>query len=208
MSQMQRKQFGYVAGSTALDFVNTASWRDDGSIAADKERLFDLNDVIRWAEEGKVLKASEARQLRKLAKEDPRRSEQELIAARVLRRTLRDLFSALANGKTPDASLLKAFNRAVCDGRHEVDLVPAGGTFAWRFGDCRDDLAVINRLIAWDAAQLATSDRLQKLRECASPNCGWLFLDESRRGNRRWCSMDDCGSRAKAKRYYERKKGE
>jgi len=32
-------------------------------------------------------------------------------------------------------------------------------------------------------------------------------VDESRNGSRRWCSMKDCGNRAKARRHYHRVKG-
>ena len=41
---------------------------------------------------------------------------------------------------------------------------------------------------------------LERVGEC--PSCGWLFLDTSRNGRRRWCSMATCGSRDKARRYY------
>ena len=37
--------------------------------------------------------------------------------------------------------------------------------------------------------------------------CTWIFLDETKNHSRRWCSMRDCGNRAKARRHYERAKG-
>ena len=36
--------------------------------------------------------------------------------------------------------------------------------------------------------------------------CGWLFLDRSRNSSRRWCSMDDCGAKAKARRLTDRRR--
>ncbi|MFD0480100.1 CGNR zinc finger domain-containing protein [Nonomuraea thailandensis] len=39
--------------------------------------------------------------------------------------------------------------------------------------------------------------------EC--PSCGWLFLDTTRNGSRRWCSMAMCGSQVKSRRYYAAK---
>ncbi|MFD0576716.1 CGNR zinc finger domain-containing protein [Dactylosporangium darangshiense] len=39
-----------------------------------------------------------------------------------------------------------------------------------------------------------------RLRECADPACNALFLDASRPGSRRWCSMETCGNRAKKQR--------
>jgi predicted RNA-binding Zn ribbon-like protein len=60
--------------------------------------------------------------------------------------------------------------------------------------------------IAWSAADLMTGARAQRVRQCEdNKGCGWLFLDESRAGTRRWCSMGDCGNRAKARRHYLRK---
>jgi predicted RNA-binding Zn ribbon-like protein len=49
---------------------------------------------------------------------------------------------------------------------------------------------------------LLTQGQLDRLGEC--PSCGWLFLDTSKNRRRRWCSMATCGSRDKARRYYER----
>ena len=46
--------------------------------------------------------------------------------------------------------------------------------------------------------------KLDKVRRCANPECGWLFLDDSRAGKRRWCSMSACGNRAKARRHYHK----
>jgi len=42
----------------------------------------------------------------------------------------------------------------------------------------------------------------------ATDGCGWLFLDETRNRSRRWCSMKDCGNRAKARRHYRRRRAE
>jgi predicted RNA-binding Zn ribbon-like protein len=58
--------------------------------------------------------------------------------------------------------------------------------------------------IVKSAADLLVSTQLQRLRVCADPECGWLFLDCSRNHSRRWCSMESCGNRAKARRFYQR----
>jgi predicted RNA-binding Zn ribbon-like protein len=54
----------------------------------------------------------------------------------------------------------------------------------------------------WSAADLLTSTQLRRVRGCADARCGWLFFDASPGGNRRWCSMQECGNRAKARRHY------
>jgi predicted RNA-binding Zn ribbon-like protein len=43
-----------------------------------------------------------------------------------------------------------------------------------------------------------------RIRRCAHPDCILWFFDTTRNGSRRWCSMADCGNRAKAKRHYQR----
>jgi predicted RNA-binding Zn ribbon-like protein len=59
--------------------------------------------------------------------------------------------------------------------------------------------------VVWSAAELLTSENLDRIKQCADDRCGWLFLDNTKNRSRRWCDMGDCGSRAKAKRYYQRK---
>ncbi|MGQ4389051.1 CGNR zinc finger domain-containing protein [Streptomyces sp. SAS_270] len=51
--------------------------------------------------------------------------------------------------------------------------------------------------IARDALVLATSPALERVRACGGPDCAAWFLDTSRPGNRRWCSMETCGNKAK-----------
>ncbi len=55
--------------------------------------------------------------------------------------------------------------------------------------------------LAHDAVDIIGGTDGQRLRECASPECSLLFVDTSRAGNRRWCSMNACGSRDKMARY-------
>ncbi|MGH3272766.1 MAG: CGNR zinc finger domain-containing protein [Streptosporangiaceae bacterium] len=59
--------------------------------------------------------------------------------------------------------------------------------------------------VARDAIGLFTTADARKLRECASPQCGLLFLDLSRPGRRRWCSSNACGGKARAASYRQRR---
>jgi predicted RNA-binding Zn ribbon-like protein len=53
------------------------------------------------------------------------------------------------------------------------------------------------------AAELVTllEERGERVRGCANPDCILWFLDTSRPGTRRWCSMASCGNRDKALRH-------
>jgi predicted RNA-binding Zn ribbon-like protein len=42
---------------------------------------------------------------------------------------------------------------------------------------------------------------LDRLKMCAANDCRWIFFDRSKPANRRWCSSELCGNRAKIKRY-------
>ena len=59
--------------------------------------------------------------------------------------------------------------------------------------------------VARDAIGLFTAADARRLRECASPECGLLFLDLSRPGRRRWCSSNACGGKARAAAYRQRR---
>ena len=58
--------------------------------------------------------------------------------------------------------------------------------------------------IARDAIALFSSEQAQCIRQCANPQCLLLFVDTSRPGHRRWCSMQRCGNRPKTARYRSR----
>jgi predicted RNA-binding Zn ribbon-like protein len=56
--------------------------------------------------------------------------------------------------------------------------------------------------IALSLLDLLQTAQPHRLKRCASPDsCGWLFYDDSKGGQRRWCSMDACGTLQKMRRY-------
>ena len=62
-----------------------------------------------------------------------------------------------------------------------------------------DTLEALGRPIAYAAWELLTSGPLDRVKRCHA--CPWLYLDQSKNGSRRWCSMDDCGKAVKMSRY-------
>lgn len=59
--------------------------------------------------------------------------------------------------------------------------------------------------IARDAIDLISGVNADRIRECAAPDCAFLFLDTSRPGTRRWCAMNRCGNREHVRRHRSRK---
>ena len=86
-------------------------------------------------------------------------------------------------------------------------IAPTEAGFGWRVGSAAPAVLQLLTPVLWSAGDLLVGKRLAKVRHCANPDCEWLFIDDSKSGNRRWCSMSACGNRAKAHRHYARKKG-
>jgi predicted RNA-binding Zn ribbon-like protein len=59
-------------------------------------------------------------------------------------------------------------------------------------------------LVLHSAVALALAADLRRVKAC--PACGWLFLDRTRNGSKRWCITALCGNRNKTRRYYRRRK--
>ena len=77
----------------------------------------------------------------------------------------------------------------------------------WRWEGGRESLDGLLWPVLRAAADLLVTEARGKIRVCGGPRCGWVFVDRSRNGLRRWCQTDVCGAQAKARRYYARKKG-
>ncbi|REJ11423.1 MAG: hypothetical protein C6W59_17780 [Paenibacillaceae bacterium] len=55
-------------------------------------------------------------------------------------------------------------------------------------------------------ADTLASHSPDRIRKCEHPSCILHFVDTSKSGRRRWCSMELCGNRQKAAEYYARQK--
>ena len=75
-----------------------------------------------------------------------------------------------------------------------------GRAVAWH-GSAANALATLAR----DAVDLVTGPYAQRVRQCAADDCALMFVDTSRPGQRRWCSMDRCGNRRKTSAYRRRR---
>ncbi len=134
----------------------------------------------------------------------PKVSEADLAAARALRAAIYRLVQvARAQGEfvPEDVALLN-------DWAARPALIPQlsarGEDLIWR---ADAPLEAVLASVARDAVELLTSEVLGKIRECAAEDCSVLFIDASRPGKRRWCSMSRCGNRMKKQAFRQRHKG-
>jgi predicted RNA-binding Zn ribbon-like protein len=194
----------YVGGDPALDLVNTVDWTSRGP---EEERLGTYEQLTRWAEGAGVVGAAAGRRLRRVASERPRAAAAAVEYAHQTRGTLRDLFGAIARGEPPGAALAR-FNRLLADAAERLEVVPEAGArrpagYEWRWrGQDSDPRAVVWPVI-WSAAGLLRSEELDSVRVCGGDDCGWMYVDRSRNGFRRWCQMRTCGTREKTRRRRE-----
>jgi len=187
------------AADLCLDFANTRMWRGTES---PQETLHGLDDVIDWCV-GRSLLSPERRQRIALAGDAAAAAFAGILD---LRETLYRLFSAVAAKAGAAPADLRAFTEALTAAPARSSIAAAPSGYGWSVPPAEPGARELLTPVLWSAADLLVGGRLTRVRQCANSQCLWLFLDDSKSGNRRWCSMSACGNRAKAHRHYLRHK--
>jgi predicted RNA-binding Zn ribbon-like protein len=176
----------HIANHRALELVNTVNGRPDWSTDYIATPLAALD----WANHVELFGAATHRK-------GGREGFDRLID---LRESLYRIFSTTAQGKPPSRRDLHYLFEVA----HSGLRVPR-----WHLADGRlvplwPDASLLHAtfVIADEAVELVRSGDLRRVRACEG--CGWMFLDTSKAGARRWCSMDICGAREKMRRYRAR----
>jgi predicted RNA-binding Zn ribbon-like protein len=195
-------QVALIGGHPALDFANTAGWH---ASAETVEHLPGYEDLVAWAEHAGALPATEAAALLREAKRHPERAGRALAQAVELREAIYRVFSPIAQQRAPAPDDLVILHQARIKALRAAAprwRANAGLELHWS-GDPPDLLRPVHP-IAIAAGELLESEALTRLRQCGNPPCGWLFLDRSRNGSRRWCSSEECGNASRVRRFRER----
>jgi predicted RNA-binding Zn ribbon-like protein len=127
------------------------------------------------------------------------------VEAAALRGAIGELLRATAAGEAPGDRTLLALDRVLGAGPTVARVTRSGARV--RLQDevvPRTPLALLAPL-ARAAIRLAAEVDPDRLRVCDAPECGRWFVDTSKGGRRRWCSMERCGNRAKAARHRRRR---
>ncbi len=204
-TRVKRWSFHVSGGPSCLDFANTVSWRRSSQPI---ERLNRYGDLVEWARQSRVLTPAEGRALDGEARQRPIAAARMLTRTRALRETIYRIFSGIAARIPPNDENLAHLDRELHEALRNLHLTRtrSGAILAWSRG--RGQLARPLWNAARSAAEVLISDNVRRLKTCPASNCGWVFLDTSKNGTRRWCDMQVCGSRAKARSYYARKSGQ
>ncbi len=192
-----------LGGRLCLDFVNTVHCYG----CADLEEYFNnYQDLVNWSRHVGTLTAAEAGTLAAVASGHRTLAENAHRRAIELRQILYRIFCSAVEGALPDEKDLATFNDNLSQTMMHSQIVKAQNGFNWDMTGNKTKLDWILNPVIRSAADLLVSKKLGNLKKCSDPICGWLFLDISRNRSRRWCDMRDCGNRAKAKRFYKKKK--
>lgn len=184
-----------VGGDLALDFVNTRSGPLVGPV--DDDLLTGYPELVAWGVYAGALTEAEAAGLRRLRREDPDGADAALARSLRARDDLDEVFRALATGRSPSSSALARLRDEAADALGHARLEP-GSAFTWTWRDDRTPARPL-RPVVHAAVQLLTTGTLDRIKGCGG--CRFVFHDESKNRSRRWCSMEDCGTAEKIRRY-------
>lgn len=179
-----RDGFRFRGGSAAIDLAATLQARLS---ATPRELLGTPQDLDRWLVSAGLVQCA------------PGATATDLATARVLRETV----FALAG----DAGHTH-FDRHACDALNRIAAMPSAPPVLGADGRVTLDGSVHALLssLARDAVAIFGGRSAAHVRQCQSPTCTIFFVDTSRSGDRRWCSMSACGNKAKVAEFRKRKR--
>lgn len=185
-----------VGGALCLDFVNTVEWR---GVPERADRLTDYGELLIWAETAETIGRKERVRLEAAVERHPADAAAALAEAIAFRELLAEIFAG-----APRPALVERLNAWLARAPERRRLGASGDAVAWAADRRGDQFLTPLWPVVWNAADLLVSGQIARVRACADRRCAWLFLDTSRSRHRRWCSMEGCGNRAKARRHYRR----
>ncbi|WP_245314333.1 ABATE domain-containing protein [Rhizobium sp. R634] len=180
----------FIGGHPALDFSNAVF--DRRNPPAHNELFNSARDVGTWLLAAGLAKEDEAGAVAEL------RDHRFLDEVHEIRESSYELFNAIAESEEPPSqSLGLLFSSAAR--LLQTRQVGWDGTLLHLSSDQWKNPAAVSAFFA--QLSIEAFFTLPRARMHACPRCGWLFVDTSRGGKRRWCNMRICGNREKITRY-------
>jgi predicted RNA-binding Zn ribbon-like protein len=203
-----------LGGHPALDLVNTVTPRVPTRGLVPEDHLTDPGALLVWAGRAGVTDEREANAVGRAWRREAGAGEAALEATREVREALHAVLLDVAgmepSAPGPTAAALRRLHDRWAAAMGRATLVPDRGPGPGAVGL---DIGVAPALLIPDRVAAAAVDLLRtvdvaRLRRCPphEGGCGWIVLDNSRNGSRRWCRMADCGSEVKARRLTERRR--
>lgn len=192
-----------IGGNPALNFINTASAWSSGDPV---DRLGGAGGFAEWAEIAGLISENGLARLKAEIARRPAAAAKVYEEAQDLRATLWRIFGAIAAGEAVGDDDLKTLSVWKARAAQSCEIVRVEGGFRRACCNSAPALERPLRLIVEAAEELLLDGPLDRLHMCGGETCEWLFVDLSKNGRRRWCSMATCGNDAKVKKFRQRNK--
>jgi predicted RNA-binding Zn ribbon-like protein len=193
------------SGHPALEFTNTVN---DHASEQPGETLFKYDDLLAWAKRIGLLRDEPVQALTRRASSRPAEAAAVFAKSLELREAIYRIFVAQTKEKSPADSDLAILNSVLVQPTREAQVARRAGRFEWEWNFDETALEAPLWIIALSAVDLMISENLPRVGQCADEDgCGWLFVDTTKNHSRRWCDINDCGNRAKQRRYQKRVRG-
>lgn len=189
-----------VGGHVVVDLVNTVTARN----AEPVDWLDGFSRLVEWAELTGGFDPDPLSELRRLGDAHPGVARRALDRARELREVLHDVLSATARGREPSADALRELMRSWTEAMGKARAITAGGQVRLELSVRRSGLDYLRHELALRSLDLLRDLPADRTRVCDGRACGWIFIDRSKGGRRRWCDMATCGNAEKGRRHYQR----
>lgn len=189
-----------VGGRTAIDFANSVS-----CVGSDGDGLGSLEHLLTFLKSLSLLHEDEASSFHMFLFQNPARCEQVMADLISIRRNFIGALDQMATGWPMDPMFVSDLNDKLATYQTRLVLEPTSDGFALNEKLVEQGPEQLLYPILKDIADFLSSDQTSKVRKCASDTCELFFINTSRNGRRRWCSMSTCGNRAKVNAYLKRK---
>ena len=169
-----------VGGRLCLDFVNTVYARAVGEAPAKRARgdylsgddkLTSYPDLVAWGARAGLLADKEARRLLRAADDRPKTAGAVLKRAVKLREAIYRIIKSRLGGKRSDEADLRTINEELAFAKDHQRLMSKADGFSLEWID-DDSLDRVLWPVARSAAEVLTSDELNRVRQCGGENCG------------------------------------
>ncbi|MFT6559639.1 CGNR zinc finger domain-containing protein [Sneathiella sp.] len=191
--------FYTVGGRTAVDFANSSR-----RFGKDGDGLEKLEELLTFLKSMGHLHEEEASSYHMYLFQNPDRCAETMNTLRHMRARFLAMLGQASNGWPIDPSFIAELNDHLLNFKTHLMLEPSEGGYVLTAKQSEQGPEQLLYPIFKDIAEFIVSDQLEKVRQCASDSCDLFFVNQSRNGRRRWCSMSTCGNRAKVNAYLKR----
>lgn len=188
-------------GILILDFINTVHNRLESPL---RDYLTDEYKLAQWGVKVGILSESEQHELVQNINTAPLSVTPKLASILEMREFLYQMFYHLSVDSPLSEKTLKTFTDYIKNSSKNMAIIAGDNGY---HKSCSFDATSFSKIIFTvleSALTLLTTGNHHRIKEC--PSCGWLFLDTTKNGRRKWCSMKSCGNNVKALQWYYRHK--